>query len=89
VITGDLDRALATAIGSAGTWRPAPPGAACGVHTYVTTIAFWLASQGTSEVSTTAMSGNVPALSASTIFWWNSPNLIAVRLIWTCGCSCW
>jgi arginyl-tRNA synthetase len=43
VITGDLDRALATAIGSAGTWRPAPPGTACGVRTYVTTIAFWLA----------------------------------------------
>jgi arginyl-tRNA synthetase len=43
VITGDLDRALATAIGSAGTWRPAPPGTACEVRTYVTTIAFWLA----------------------------------------------
>jgi arginyl-tRNA synthetase len=43
VITGDLDRALATAIGSAGTWRPAPPGTVCGVRTYVTTIAFWLA----------------------------------------------
>jgi len=43
VITGDLDRALATVIGSAGTWRPAPPGTACAVRTYVTTIAFWLA----------------------------------------------
>jgi arginyl-tRNA synthetase len=43
VITGDLDRALATPIGSAGTWRPAPPGTVCGVRTYVTTIAFWLA----------------------------------------------
>jgi len=43
VITGDLDRALATAIGSAGTWRPAPPGSAREVRTYVTTIAFWLA----------------------------------------------
>jgi arginyl-tRNA synthetase len=43
VITGDLDRALATAIGSAGTWRPAPPGTVCGFRTYVTTIAFWLA----------------------------------------------
>ena len=43
MITGDLDRALATAIGSAGTWRPAPPGTVCGVRTYVTTIAFWLA----------------------------------------------
>jgi hypothetical protein len=43
VITGDLDRALATAIGSAGTWRPAPPGTVCGIRTYVTTIAFWLA----------------------------------------------
>jgi len=42
VITGDLDRALATAIGSAGTWRPAPPGTVCAVRTYVTTIAFWL-----------------------------------------------
>jgi len=40
VITGDLDRALATAIGSAGTWRPAPPGTVCEVRTYVTTIAF-------------------------------------------------
>ena len=43
MITGDLDRALATPIGSAGTWRPAPPGTVCGVRTYVTTIAFWLA----------------------------------------------
>jgi arginyl-tRNA synthetase len=43
VITGDLDRALATAISSAGTWRPAPPGTVCGIRTYVTTIAFWLA----------------------------------------------
>jgi DALR anticodon binding domain len=43
VITGDLDRALATPIGSAGTWRPAPPGTVCEVRTYVTTIAFWLA----------------------------------------------
>ncbi len=43
MITGDLDRALATAIGSAGTWRPAPPGTVCEVRTYVTTIAFWLA----------------------------------------------
>jgi len=43
VITGDLDRALATDIGSAGTWRPAPPGTVCAVRTYVTTIAFWLA----------------------------------------------
>jgi arginyl-tRNA synthetase len=43
VITGDLDCALATAIGSAGTWRPAPPGTAREVRTYVTTIAFWLA----------------------------------------------
>jgi arginyl-tRNA synthetase len=43
VITGDLDRALATPIGSAGTWRPAPPGTAFGLRTYVTTIAFWLA----------------------------------------------
>jgi arginyl-tRNA synthetase len=43
VITGDLDRALATAISSAGTWRPAPPGTACAARTYVTTIAFRLA----------------------------------------------
>src|SRR5262249_44707479 len=43
VITGDLDRALATAIGSAGTWRPAPPGTVCAARTYVTTIAFRLA----------------------------------------------
>ena len=43
MIIGDLDRALATATGSAGTWRPAPPGTVCEVRTYVTTIAFWLA----------------------------------------------
>jgi arginyl-tRNA synthetase len=43
VITGELDRALATAISSAGTWRPAPPGTACGPRTYATTIAFRLA----------------------------------------------
>jgi DALR anticodon binding domain len=43
VITGDLDRALATATGSAGTWRPAPDGTVSAVRTYVTTIAFWLA----------------------------------------------
>ena len=43
MITGDLDRALATAISSAGTWRPAPPGTACGPRTYATTIAFRLA----------------------------------------------
>jgi arginyl-tRNA synthetase len=42
VITGDLDRALATATGSAGTWRPAPPGTVCAVRTYVTRIAFRL-----------------------------------------------
>jgi arginyl-tRNA synthetase len=44
VITGDLDRALATAISSAGTWRPAPPGTAGGQRTYATTVAFRLAS---------------------------------------------
>jgi arginyl-tRNA synthetase len=43
VITGDLDRALATAISSAGTWRPAPPGTAGGPGTYATTVAFRLA----------------------------------------------
>jgi arginyl-tRNA synthetase len=43
VITGDLDRALATAISSGGTWQPAPPGTICGVRAYVTTIAFRLA----------------------------------------------
>ena len=43
MITGDLDRALAAAISSAGTWRPAPPGTACGPRTYATTIAFRLA----------------------------------------------
>jgi len=43
VITGDLDRALATAVSSAGTWRAAPPGTACASRTYVTTIAFRLA----------------------------------------------
>jgi len=43
VITGDLDRALATAISSAGTWRPAPPGTAGALRTYATTVAFRLA----------------------------------------------
>jgi arginyl-tRNA synthetase len=43
VITGDLDRALAAAISSAGTWRPAPAGLASGPGTYATTIAFRLA----------------------------------------------
>jgi arginyl-tRNA synthetase len=43
VITGDLDRALATAISSAGTWRPAPPGTADAPRTYATTVAFRLA----------------------------------------------
>ena len=43
MITGDLDRALATAISSAGTWRPAPPGTAGGPRTYATTVAFRLA----------------------------------------------
>jgi len=46
VITGDLDRALATTISSAGTWRPAPAGAAGGPRTYATTIAFRLARGG-------------------------------------------
>jgi len=48
VITGDLDRALATAISSAGTWRPAPPGTAGGPRTYATTVAFRLAAGHTS-----------------------------------------
>ena len=43
MITGDLDRALATAISSAGTWRPAPPGTAGAPCTYATTVAFRLA----------------------------------------------
>jgi arginyl-tRNA synthetase len=43
VITGDLDRALATTTSSAGTWRPAPAGTAGGPRTYATTIAFRLA----------------------------------------------
>jgi arginyl-tRNA synthetase len=43
VITGDLDRALATTVTSAGTWRPAPAGTARGPRTYATTIAFRLA----------------------------------------------
>jgi arginyl-tRNA synthetase len=43
VITGDLDRVLATTVSSAGTWRPAPPGTACAARTYATTIAFRLA----------------------------------------------
>jgi len=43
VITGDLDRALATTVTSAGTWRSAPAGTARGPRTYATTIAFRLA----------------------------------------------
>jgi arginyl-tRNA synthetase len=43
VITGDLDAALATAISSAGTWRPAPSGIAGDARTYATTVAFRLA----------------------------------------------
>ena len=43
MITGDLDRALATTLSSAGTWRPAPPGTDCAARTYATTIAFRLA----------------------------------------------
>jgi hypothetical protein len=43
VITGDLDRALATEAGSAGTWRPAPPGTTGGPRSYITTAAFRLA----------------------------------------------
>jgi arginyl-tRNA synthetase len=43
VITGDLDRALATKVSSAGTWWPAPPGAACRLRAYTTTVAFRLA----------------------------------------------
>ena len=46
MITGDLDRALATPISSAGTWRPAPPGSGGAPGTYATTIAFLLARQG-------------------------------------------
>jgi arginyl-tRNA synthetase len=41
VITGDLDRALATAVSSAGTWRPGPPGTGCA--TFATSVAFLLA----------------------------------------------
>jgi arginyl-tRNA synthetase len=48
VITGDLDRALATTVSSAGTWRPAPAGTARGPRTYATTIAFRLAGGHTS-----------------------------------------
>ena len=44
MITGDLDRALATAVSSAGTWRPGPPGTAqTGPATYATSVAFLLA----------------------------------------------
>ncbi|HEX7268831.1 MAG TPA: hypothetical protein VF256_15590, partial [Streptosporangiaceae bacterium] len=48
MITGDLDRALATTVSSAGTWRPAPAGTARGPRTYATTIAFRLAGGHTS-----------------------------------------
>jgi arginyl-tRNA synthetase len=48
VLTGDLDRALAAGIGSAGTWRPCPPGpgAPRGARPgcYATSVAFLLAS---------------------------------------------
>jgi arginyl-tRNA synthetase len=40
VITGDLDRALASEVSSAGTWRPAPPGAVCRLRACTTTVAF-------------------------------------------------
>ena len=41
MITGDLDRALATAVSSAGTWRPGPPGS--GPAAFATSAAFLLA----------------------------------------------
>jgi arginyl-tRNA synthetase len=51
VLTGDLDRLLAAAIGAlppsaiatAGTWQPAPPGSGSGPGTYGTPVAFRLA----------------------------------------------
>jgi arginyl-tRNA synthetase len=46
MITGDLDRALATRISSAGTWRPGPPGSPA---TYASTVAFLLARAGGGE----------------------------------------
>ncbi|MGE5137044.1 MAG: DALR anticodon-binding domain-containing protein [Gemmatimonadota bacterium] len=45
MITGDLDRVLATEVSSAGTWRPGPPGS--GPATFASSAAFLLArSQG-------------------------------------------
>jgi arginyl-tRNA synthetase len=55
VITGDLDRALATPVSSAGTWRPAPAGSGGAPGTYATTVAFLLARQG----------GAAPAIAAA------------------------
>jgi arginyl-tRNA synthetase len=70
VITGDLDRLLGAAIGhgpapsagitSAGTWRPAPPGAAAGPGShatpgsYATPVAFRLAQAWRSEPASVA-----------------------------------
>lgn len=54
VITGDLDRALATPVSSAGTWRPAPPGSGAAPGTYATTIAFLLARRGSADAPAVA-----------------------------------
>jgi arginyl-tRNA synthetase len=56
VITGDLDRALAAPVSSAGTWRPAPPGSGGAPGIYATTVAFLLARQG---------GGAAPAIAAA------------------------
>lgn len=52
MITGDLDRVLATEISSAGTWRPAPPGeGSAAPGTYASSVAFPLArARGTGPV---------------------------------------
>lgn len=43
MITGDLDRVLATELGSAGTWRPAPPGGPAVPGSYASSVPFLLA----------------------------------------------
>jgi arginyl-tRNA synthetase len=64
VITGDLDRALATSVSSAGTWRPVPAGTARGPRTYATTIAFRLARGHTDGPGTPGGPGDPVAVAA-------------------------
>ncbi len=59
MITGDLDRALATPVSSAGTWRPGPRDGGDAPGTYATTVAFLLARR-TSTVPARTGTGPVP-----------------------------